>query len=121
MAVEGRSADDSGGLKTVLDLSTMLGHRVRYFTDGALIGREAFVNEAFAAAREWFTETRKDGARRILRTVQPASTWVFEPVRECLIISCTAPGAVLTGRVSVPDGRTLARLLDKDGVPVTWQ
>ena len=65
MAVEGRSPDDSGGLKSALDLSTMLGHRVRYFTDGAVVGSKAFVNEAFAAARERFTETRKDGARRM--------------------------------------------------------
>jgi hypothetical protein len=38
---------------------------VRYFTDGAVIGSKAFVNEAFAAARERFTEKRKDGARRM--------------------------------------------------------
>ena len=29
-----------------------------YFTDGAVIGSKAFVNEAFAAARERFTEKR---------------------------------------------------------------
>lgn len=72
------------------------------------------------AQKEWTPESGTPG-QLILRTAQPASTWVFEPVRECLKISCTAPGAVLTGRVPVPDGRTLARLLDKDGVPVTWQ
>ena len=43
----------------------MLMKRVRYFTDGAVIGSEAFVNEAFAAARGRFTERRKDGARRM--------------------------------------------------------
>ena len=39
--------------------------RVRYFTDGAVIGSKTFVNEAFANARERFTERRKDGARRL--------------------------------------------------------
>jgi hypothetical protein len=43
----------------------MLRCRVRYFTDGAVIGSRDFVNEAFAAARERFTEKRKDGARRM--------------------------------------------------------
>jgi hypothetical protein len=38
---------------------------VRYFTDGAVIGSKAFVNEAFAASRERFSERRKDGARRM--------------------------------------------------------
>ncbi len=43
----------------------MLRCRVRYFTDGAVIGSKTFVNEAFAAAHERFTEKRKDGARRM--------------------------------------------------------
>jgi hypothetical protein len=37
----------------------------RFFTDGAAIGSKAFMNEAFAGARERFTEGRKDGARRM--------------------------------------------------------
>ena len=43
-----------------LKMAAMLHCRVRYFTDGAVIGSKAFVNEAFAAARERFTEKRKD-------------------------------------------------------------
>ena len=46
-----------------LKLAVMLRCRVRYFTDGAVIGSKAFMNEVFAAARERFTEKRKDGAR----------------------------------------------------------
>ena len=34
-----------------------------YFTDGAVIGSKAFVNEAFANARERFSKARQDGAR----------------------------------------------------------
>jgi hypothetical protein len=48
-----------------LKLAAMLRCRVRYFTDGAVIGSKAFVNEAFAAARERFSEKRKDGARKL--------------------------------------------------------
>ena len=48
-----------------LGMAAMLGCRVRYFTDGAVIGSKAFVNEAFAGARERFPVGRKDGARRM--------------------------------------------------------
>jgi putative transposase len=43
----------------------MLRCRVRYFTDGAVIGSRAFVNAAFEAARERFGPKRKDGARKL--------------------------------------------------------
>jgi hypothetical protein len=46
-------------------MAAMLLQRVRYFTDGAVIGSRAFVNEAFAGARERFTARRKDGARKL--------------------------------------------------------
>jgi hypothetical protein len=46
-----------------LGLAKMLRCRVRYFTDGAVIGSKEFVNEAFANARERFGPKRKDGAR----------------------------------------------------------
>ncbi|MEY4568657.1 MAG: hypothetical protein RLZZ398_96 [Verrucomicrobiota bacterium] len=54
--------------ETVLkDLGTakMLRCRIRYFTDGAVIGSKAFVNEAFASARDRFGPKRKDGARKL--------------------------------------------------------
>ena len=47
----------------VLPLGVMLRSRIRYFTDGAVIGSRLFVNEAFACTRERFGERRKDGAR----------------------------------------------------------
>jgi hypothetical protein len=56
-----------------LTMAKMLRCRVRYFTDGAVIGSKGFVNEAFAAARERFTERRKDGARRMRASGAPAS------------------------------------------------
>ena len=62
---EALEAEDNGTVLPDLKLAAMLRCRVRYFTDGAVIGSKAFVNEAFAAARERFTERRKDGARRM--------------------------------------------------------
>ena len=59
---------ESSGDETALPdlgMAAMLRCRVRYFTDGAVIGSKTFVNEAFAAARERFTERRIDGARRM--------------------------------------------------------
>jgi putative transposase len=41
----------------------MLRCRIRYFTDGAVIGSRLFVDEAFAACRTRFGPRRKDGAR----------------------------------------------------------
>jgi putative transposase len=41
----------------------MLRCRVRYFTDGAIIGSKEFVNAAFEASRGRFGKRRKDGAR----------------------------------------------------------
>ena len=56
------SADNETTLKD-LGMTKMLHCRVRYFTDGAVIGSKEFVNEAFANARERFGAKRKDGAR----------------------------------------------------------
>jgi hypothetical protein len=48
-----------------MGMAKMLHCRVRYFTDGAVIGSKEFVNEAFVAARERFGPRRKDGARKM--------------------------------------------------------
>ncbi|KAB2638074.1 MAG: hypothetical protein DVB25_08645 [Verrucomicrobia bacterium] len=54
---------DNGTVLKDLGLAQMLHCRVRYFTDGAVIGSKEFVNEAFARARKRFSAKRKDGAR----------------------------------------------------------
>ena len=56
------SVDNETVLKD-LGMARMLRCRVRYFTDGAVIGSKEFVNQAFASARERFGAKRKDGAR----------------------------------------------------------
>ena len=43
----------------------MLRCRVRYFSDGAVIGSRQFVDEVFAGARHRFGSSRKDGARKM--------------------------------------------------------
>lgn len=62
---EAMAAGDNGTVLPDLKMATMLRCRIRYFTDGAVIGSKAFVNDAFDAARERFTAKRKDGARRM--------------------------------------------------------
>jgi len=39
--------------------------RVRYFTDGAVLGTKAFVESVFQAKRQWFSSRRQSGARRL--------------------------------------------------------
>jgi REP element-mobilizing transposase RayT len=64
--------EDNNTVYPEMRLSDMLRRRVRYFTDGAAIGSRAFVNEAFASARERFSAKRKDGARAMKGTAKEA-------------------------------------------------
>ena len=57
------ASTDNGTVLKDLGMAKMLHCRVRYFTDGAVIGSKEFVNEAFANARDRFGSKRKDGAR----------------------------------------------------------
>ena len=58
-------AQDNGTVLPELGMAAMLRCRIRYFSDGAVIGSKSFVNEAFVASRERFTSRRKDGARKL--------------------------------------------------------
>jgi putative transposase len=66
-----------------LGMAAMLRRRVRYFTDGAVIGSKDFVNEAFVSARGRFTAKRKDGARRMRGNGAPAAgvLWSLRDLR----------------------------------------
>lgn len=55
--------EDNGTVLKDLGIAKMLRCRIRYFTEGAVIGSKDFVNEAFVSARERFGAKRKDGAR----------------------------------------------------------
>ena len=45
--------------------------RVRYFTDGVVLGSRKFVEGIFEAQRELFSPKRKQGARRITESAEP--------------------------------------------------
>jgi len=64
-------------------ISKMLRFRVRYFTDGAVIGSRDFVNGFFEAARQKLSAKRKDGARKMRGAGAPASEslWSFRDLR----------------------------------------
>jgi putative transposase len=67
------SPQDNGTVLPELSMAAMLRCKVRYFTDGAVIGSKAFVNEAFTVSRERFSPRRNDGARRMKGPATPAS------------------------------------------------
>lgn len=48
-----------------ISLGKMLRCRIRYFTDGAVIGSRRFVDDAFFRSRARFGPKRKDGARKL--------------------------------------------------------
>jgi hypothetical protein len=77
------SEDNETVLKD-LGIVKMLRCRVRYFTDGAVIGSKEFVNEAFASARERFGPKRKDGARMLEGEATPANRalWSLRDLRK---------------------------------------
>jgi hypothetical protein len=52
------------GRKNDLAISRVIRHRVRYFTDGLVIGGREFVDEFFQGCRERFGPSRKSGARK---------------------------------------------------------
>ena len=61
-AAEIQAVRNAGGR---LPLSVYLRMRVRYFTDGAVLGTQAFVESVFQARRERFSPLRRTGSRRL--------------------------------------------------------
>ncbi len=60
-----QDAEGERGTDGEIPFGKLLRCRVRYFTDGAVIGSRNFVDEAFAKSRERFGIKRKTGARRL--------------------------------------------------------
>jgi putative transposase len=54
-----------------LSASELVRLRVRYFSDGAVLGSKAFVEDIFEAQRDQFSPKRKRGAKRIAETDAP--------------------------------------------------
>lgn len=64
--VANQPQEDDGGIEGVLpelSYAEMLLHQIRYFSDGAVIGSKAFVDEVFQECRERFSDQRESGAR----------------------------------------------------------
>jgi REP element-mobilizing transposase RayT len=77
---------ESGDNQTALpdlQIADILLCRLRHFTDGAVIGSKAFVNQTFEAARERFGPNRKDGARQMRGNAAPAKDilWTIRDLR----------------------------------------
>ena len=80
---EALESASNGTVLEELGMARMLRCRVRYFTDGAVIGSKEFVNEAFAGARERFSSKRKNGARRLRGDAKAAAgtLWSLRDLR----------------------------------------
>lgn len=59
-----REMEEIESRKRDLKISKVIRHRVRYFTDGAVIGGRSFVDEVFRGCRGYFGPKRKNGARK---------------------------------------------------------
>jgi hypothetical protein len=60
-----------------IPFARMLQHRIRYFTDGAVIGSRIFVDEAFANSRSRFGPKRNSGARKMRGNASAASPLIY--------------------------------------------
>jgi REP element-mobilizing transposase RayT len=60
-----------------IPIARMLQHRIRYFTDGAVIGSRIFVDEAFAKSRTRFGPKRNSGARKMRGGASAAGTHLY--------------------------------------------
>ncbi|MCU0752817.1 MAG: chemotaxis protein CheW, partial [Akkermansiaceae bacterium] len=62
----------------------MLRWKVRYFSDGAVIGSRAFVDGLFEQCRERFGPRRKSGARKMRGSGQAAAgvLWSMRDLRQ---------------------------------------
>jgi hypothetical protein len=77
------AGDEAGGMAA----GVMLRRRVRYFTDGVVIGSRMFVNEVFLASRERFGAKRRDGARKLRGGAAAAAgvLWSLRDLRKGVI------------------------------------
>ena len=67
-----------------IPIARMLQHRIRYFTDGAVIGSRIFVDDAFANSRSRFGPKRNSGARKMRGDASAAGTmlWSMRDLRK---------------------------------------
>lgn len=68
-----------------------------------------------------FSAHLKDDRELVIETSEPRTAWVIDPRPDKLIISTTSFHGVLTGFAATPSGRIISRLLDPEGLAVTWE
>ena len=80
-------AEKEGGTDGELPFGKLLRCRIRYFTDGAVIGSRSFVDEAFAKSRSRFGPKRKTGARRLKgeATIASPLLWSLRDLRKGVV------------------------------------
>lgn len=70
-------------------------------------------------AEHWTASVHGDNQLTV-KTKAPLMTWRFEVSENQLRISSTSAEAILTGQAPASAQRILARLLDREGMPVDW-
>jgi hypothetical protein len=72
--LDASQADANDAASPIPDLpaSGMMRRRIRYFTDGAVIGSRGFVEDLFGQERWRFGARRQSGARRMRGSASPA-------------------------------------------------
>ncbi len=70
--------------------------------------------------REW-TAAKAGENRLAIVTRNPPSAWTFELYPDNIIISATTADLYISARAPASSERVVARLLDPEGVPVTWR
>ncbi len=64
----------------------------------------------------------KDGENLlVIRTSNPFSEWTFALNQNNIIISATSADMVITAKAPAPASRVVSRILDPEGIPVTWR
>ncbi|MGD0011166.1 MAG: hypothetical protein ABSE93_21830 [Terriglobia bacterium] len=69
--------------------------------------------------RKWVVEKKGENQLSI-KTPEPPTAWLLELLPEALKISSTSTEAVLTAQVPAAADRIVVRLVDPQGVPVSW-
>jgi len=86
-----KRAIDPKGIRKVIEMGGRLSEaqalriRIRYFTDGVVLGSEEFVNEIFAEFRDRFSPKRETGARKMPQLP-------FSSLRTCRSLRVRVPG-----------------------------
>jgi hypothetical protein len=74
---EAMAGGDNETVLKELSIAKMLRYRIRYFSDGAVIGSKDFVDKAFASNKDRFSKKRTDGARRLRGDAKAAAGTIW--------------------------------------------